>query len=139
MERTHPYQTKQRDTVLAYIISLNGGHVTAAQVAEHCKKTGAPVGRTTVYRQLERLTREGIIRRYNVDGISGACYQYLTNHTDCREHFHLKCESCGDLTHLNCDLLSEAQRHILEAHTFLINTTKTVFYGYCDRCRRGGK
>jgi Fur family ferric uptake transcriptional regulator len=46
----------------------------------------------------------------------------------------LKCEECGALLHLECDLVNEIHRHILDRHTFQIDTTRTVFYGKCESC-----
>lgn len=138
MERPAQYHTKQREAVLEYIRSQGGEHVTASQIALHFTHEAIPVGRTTVYRHLDKLTASGQLRRYTLDGKAGFCYQYAQAPDACREHFHLKCENCGELLHLQCDTLSETQRHIYETHTFQINTAKTVFYGTCDQCMREG-
>lgn len=134
MKRPEQYRTKQREALLQYIASLGGGHATAAQIAAYFKNGRVPVGRTTVYRHLEQLTQNGRLRKYTVDGETGACYQYLENPVDCQIHFHLKCERCGVLLHLACDTWNNAQRHIFEEHTFRVNSTKTVLYGICEHC-----
>jgi len=134
MGRPASYNTKQREAVLAYIASLDGGHVTAARIVEHFENENAPIGRTTIYRHLDKLVESGKIHKYNIDDVSGACFAYVSHGTECGEHFHLKCEDCGELFHLQCDTLSEMQRHILAEHAFKVNTMKTVFYGKCDNC-----
>ena len=135
MERSEGYNTKQRGAVLAYIASLGGGHVTAAQIVEHFGKENTPIGRATVYRLLEKLTDSGELRKYTVDGVSGACFQAARADKSCNEHFHLKCEDCGGLFHLQCDTLRKISRHIMNEHTFEINAMKTVLYGKCSQCR----
>ena len=135
MARTNHYRTRQREAIMDYIISLDGAHVTAAQVAEHFEKEKIPVGRTTIYRHLEQLTISGKLRKYVTDGISGACYQHVEQRDDCRIHLHLKCEECGKLQHLECGMLSEIQQHVLDEHDFKVNAMKTVLYGQCDNCR----
>ncbi|MDR1691970.1 MAG: transcriptional repressor [Oscillospiraceae bacterium] len=132
------YNTKQRGAVLDYIRSLGDAHVTAAEIVSHFSRGEQPVGRTTVYRCLDRLTGDGMLRRYTTDGVSGACYQFTGGKDCCREHFHLKCERCGRLEHLECGALSELERHVLTRHEFLVNTQKTVFYGTCKKCVNNG-
>ncbi|MDR1668345.1 MAG: transcriptional repressor [Oscillospiraceae bacterium] len=130
MPGLRPYNTKQREAILSCIRSLGDAHVTAAQIAERC----LDVGRTTVYRHLDRLTKDGTLRRYAADSVSGACYQY-TGEDGCGEsHYHLKCESCGKLEHLACEELSAVERHVLGKHAFLVNAQKTVLYGQCGDC-----
>ena len=132
MKRPENYNTKQRETILGYILSLGGAHVTAAQIVSHFEKRAVPIGRATVYRHLDRLTESGKLRRYTTDGISGACYQYAGER--CGPHFHLKCESCGELLHLECETLSGLERHVFDKHAFQVNTMKTVLYGRCGGC-----
>lgn len=135
MNRPAHYNTKQRETLLAYIASLDGGCATAAQIVTYFEQKDASIGRTTVYRLLDKLVENGVLRRYTVDGVSGACYQFAENNgADCHTHLHLKCEHCGVLLHLECDMLDNIQQHLSTRHAFRINTLKTVLYGQCDRC-----
>ena len=137
MSRPTRYSTAQGKATVEYLASLGGVHVTAAQIAEHFGKAKPSIGLTTVYRQLERLAEGGHVRKYFVDGVSSACYQYVTDDENCSEHFHLKCESCGALLHLECGMLDEVQRHVYEKHSFSIDKSKMVFYGQCADCKRG--
>ena len=134
MRRSVNYNTKQSRAIIGYIASLGGAHVTAAQIVAHFEKEKVAIGRTTVYRHLDKLTESGKLRKFTTDGVSGACYQYADAKEICREHFHLKCEDCGELLHLECGALSEIQNHIFDEHAFKINALKTVLYGKCDNC-----
>lgn len=127
MKRT--YHTRQKEAVLAYLASLGDGHASATQIADHI----APVGRATVYRILESLTESGTVRKYAIDGVSGACYQYIGGGEG--SHLHLKCEGCGELLHLHCDTVDNVRRHVLDEHAFQVNAT--VLYGKCEQCIRG--
>ena len=133
MKRPTNYQTKQREAIFAYIVSHGNTHVTAAQIVSHFANAETSVGRTTIYRHLDKLIREGRLRKYSVDGIGGACYQYISDN-ESRQPLLLKCEGCGELTHLACGVLDEIHQHIYQDHTFKVNTTKTVFYGRCAVC-----
>ena len=134
MKRSANYNTKQREAILSYIISLDGTHVTAAQILQHFANEEIPISRPTVYRHLEKLTVSGKIRRYTTDGITAACYQHVDSGVDCHEHVHLKCEDCGKLMHLECEKLNEIQNHLSNRHEFRVNALKTVFYGQCANC-----
>ena len=134
IKRSPNYNTKQRKAILNYIVSLKDAHVTAAQIAEYFKNEDAPIGRTTIYRHLDKLEETGKVRKYITDSISGACYQHINNGENCNSHFHLKCENCGELQHIECDVLSELRHHILDEHAFEVNALKTVLYGKCVNC-----
>ncbi len=136
MSRPSSYSTKHREAVLNYMSSLNGAHITAAQIIEHFKNTNSPVGRTTVFRLLDKLTESGEIRRFTNDGISGACYQFVGEREDCHTHLHLKCEGCGELLHLECGELKNLSDHMRNEHAFKFNAMKTVLYGQCENCAR---
>jgi Fur family ferric uptake transcriptional regulator len=134
MERAARYQTRQGEQILRYLASLGGSHVTAGGIASYFEGTNPPIGRTTVYRHLERLVDAGRVRRYNLEGEESACYQYIEESGGCREHFHLKCEKCGVLIHLECGVLDDIAGHVRQEHRFEINPLKTVFYGICKDC-----
>ena len=61
MERA--YRTKQRARILEYLKSNKEMHITADMIIDHFKKVGNPVGKATVYRYLDNLLEENIIRK----------------------------------------------------------------------------
>lgn len=134
MSRPAKYNTAQSKAILKYMASLGGTHVTAAEIAEYFGRTGSPIGLTTVYRHLDKLTESGKLRKYFTGGVPGACYQYIADGGDCAEHFHLKCDACGALVHLRCGVLDDVPEHVYEEHSFLIDKSKVVFYGKCADC-----
>ena len=130
------YKTKQREYILAFLQNSEGRHITVAELVRHLQDNATPVGTATVYRTLEQLVEEGMVRKYVLDGKSSACYQFLSDEPHlCQEHFHLKCLSCGTLFHVQCTFLDEMQAHIAAHHHFQIDHTKTVLYGYCEQCQ----
>jgi Fur family ferric uptake transcriptional regulator len=141
MEHSRPvnYATRQGTRILDYLESLDGRHVTVYDAARYFADAGEPVGQTTIYRHLEKLTEEGKLRKYILHEGKSACYQYVDDGAKCREHFHLKCEQCGTLIHLECGTLNKIRRHIFKEHGFRINVLKTVFYGRCEHCLGGDK
>lgn len=126
------YRTRQREKIVKYLEENAGSHLTTEQIANALPD----VGRSTVYRALERLEQEGIVRRFVGAAGRSACFQYVGAASPCREHFHLKCTECGKLIHLDCETLAECQAHILREHGFATDLARTLIYGRCLECSR---
>lgn len=128
------YQTKQRAIIEEYLRKNGDKHYTVDTLCELLSRSGNTVGRTTVYRFLERLSGEGRVRKYINSAGESVCYQYVVDSVECSEHFHLKCEKCGRLIHMDCEHLTHLKKHINTEHGFNINPLKTIFYGVCEGC-----
>lgn len=127
------YNTKQRELVLR-CVEETLGHVTALEIVRRLENLGTPVGIATVYRQLDRLVKMGMVRKFTSG--DSACYQIAEG---CGEHFHLKCMGCGELIHMDCDFIGEMDEHIKTHHGFVVDSSKTVLYGCCERCLKDSK
>ena len=141
MERRSTYRTKQRSLLLTCLEGAKDTHMTAADVCEWCRRQGSPVGQSTVYRQLERLVEEGLVRKYTTGESGPACFAYAGAevHAEGGSCFHCRCERCGKLFHLHCRVLEGIGAHLRDKHGFRIDPMRTVFYGLCDECRREGR
>lgn len=130
------YKTRQREYLIEYLKTVEGQHITAADVCAYFEKEGIPIGQSTVYRQLENLVEEGIINKYIIDATSPACFEYPQNirQVEGKECFHCKCEKCGALIHLQCEELAMIRGHLIEHHAFILDPLRTVFYGICQNC-----
>lgn len=136
MKRDTGYNTRQKEKLLDYLIHNRDVHTSVQKISAYLTSEGTPVGTATIYRQLDRLVEQGTVRKYVIDGKTGACYQYIGNEHDCHEHFHLKCVCCERLIHIDCEHLLGINKHILEHHDFAVDSSKTVFYGKCSECRK---
>ncbi|MBR2284832.1 MAG: transcriptional repressor [Ruminococcus sp.] len=139
MKHESGYNTKQKEKLLDYLIANKSRHTNVSEISAYLAAEGTPVGTATIYRQLDRLVENGIVRKYAFDGKTGACYQYIEDEQQCHTHFHLKCLSCGRLIHLDCDHLAGISEHIAEHHGFIIDSSQTVFYGMCSDCAKAKK
>ena len=133
MIKSGGYKTRQREKI-EEIFALSGGHETVDSLLEKLNEKGENIGRTTVYRTLLKLESEGKARKYSAAPGESVCYQYISDNHHCDEHFHLKCECCGRLIHIECDHITELSRHISDTHNFRVNNLKTVLYGVCEQC-----
>lgn len=134
--RSEGYKTRQRELLLAYLQQNQSSHVTVEDVVAHLKGEDTPVGKSTVYRYLDKLVCLGLVRKFYLEEGAAACYQYSPPKEDCQRHFHLKCTLCGRLFHVDCPYLSEVDKHVLSHHEFLVDHTKTVLYGVCEDCQQ---
>ena len=127
------YITRQHRALLACFES-RGGCVTATELLDALRAEGERVGLTTVYRQLERLEKQGHIHKVVTE--EGAYYQYCEHEEDggC---FLLKCERCGRIEHVGCERLAPLYAHLEQEHHFRINPARTMLYGVCAACQEG--
>lgn len=123
------YNTKQKSLILDYLMKKNA-HATACEITAALKSS---VSTATVYRQLQKLVDDGIVKKYVTGG--SALYQY--GGLNCSDHFHLKCTKCNTLYHVDCSFLSELSIHVLKHHSFCVDKHKTVMYGLCENCVGG--
>ncbi len=138
MNQRSRYKTKQREEILGYLVSVQGRHITAADVCEYFRSNGSAVGQSTVYRQLESLVDEGLVNKYIIDANTPACFEYVSadSHVEGEICFHCKCEKCGKLIHMHCEELEGIGDHLYEEHGFKLDPRRTVFYGLCEECQK---
>ncbi|MDR0818093.1 MAG: transcriptional repressor, partial [Oscillospiraceae bacterium] len=77
MSRPKGYNTKQGEAVLSYFRTFGDTHTTVERIAGYFAGNDIPIGVTTIYRHIEKLEQSGKVRKLVVDGIAGACYQYV--------------------------------------------------------------
>ncbi len=130
------YNTQQRELILGLLKENAGRHLTAEEIETMTRRGGKPVGKSTVYRYLDKLVSQGAVRKYIAEEGKSACYQY-TGAAPCKNHYHLKCSACGRLLHVECEFLDEVGAHVLEHHGFVLSEEKTILYGLCRECVEG--
>lgn len=128
------YETKQSRLVNSFLRENTEKHFSAEDVYFALVSKGEKIGRTTVYRQLDKLVETGKARKFIVGENDACCYQYNDEH--CHNHYHLKCSGCGRLIHTECDFLDKLSKHIFDDHQFAIDGSKTVLYGTCKSCAK---
>ncbi|MBE6657015.1 MAG: transcriptional repressor [Ruminococcaceae bacterium] len=137
MSESGGYRTRQRTAILQHFRAHPHAHFTADELCDALHAKGIAIGKSTVYRALDKLEESGTIRRFTLTPGMSACYQYAEGGGElCHAHFHLKCLVCGILYHVDCDHLDELTAHLGAKHNFTVDYAKTVLYGTCDPCRR---
>ncbi|MBE6678363.1 MAG: transcriptional repressor [Ruminococcaceae bacterium] len=130
-ELKNRYKTKQEALIVSFLKDNSKTHFSADEVFAAVAAEG--VSRSTVYRRLERLAEDGVLLKFNLGNSVGALYQYC-DHKHGEECLHFVCTKCKTLHHLDCYVFSDVQQHLNSQHKFLLDGSKTVFYGLCERC-----
>lgn len=129
------YKTKQREIILKFLQENSNEHINADELAEHLKSSGNPVGKSTIYRYLDRLCSENVVRKFIAPDGKSSCFQIIQQ--ECHYHYHFKCLICGKLFHIKCSSLDGVSSHIFNKHGFKIDLSQTIIYGYCAECSKG--
>ncbi len=129
------YKTKPRNRIIAYLKENPDKCFTARDIVAALAKDGTDVDRSTIYRNLDRLSREGSLIRYKEKDINASCFRYSEKHEDCHTHIHAQCEKCGRIFHLRNNLFENAAKEMQEEFGIDIDYGKTVLIGLCDTCK----
>ena len=125
------YKTKNRSKIIEFLKSKENEHLTIQEIQNYLPD----IPQATLYRIIESLVNEGIVRKYFLSPNSSCCFQYADCHID-HQHFHLVCEQCGKLIHLDCDEVDHLIEHLKADHNFTVDVSRVNLYGLCDKCAR---
>ena len=133
MNNAKNYQTKQKVIILDLLQRNQSVHLTVEQMLTILKNEETPVGKTTLYRFLESMIEQGEVQKYTLDNMT-SCYQYIGG-DEVHNHYHLKCNCCGKITHVDDPSINRMNNKIEKSCDFKIDQSRTVFYGLCKECQ----
>ena len=121
--------THQKKIVLETVSQMKGLHPTADAVYEKVKGIIPSVSRATVYRILNRLAENHVIRRIKIPGAADI-YD-----TTLEEHYHLRCNACGGFMDIDVPIIEDLCYKVNPSAAYTITGYDIVFNGYCPKCR----
>ncbi len=130
------YNTAGKRLVTDFLSKNSDKQYTVDELYECLVREGASVGKSSLYRLLEKLSAEGSVRKFKREGDAFTAFQYAGDRKDCERHLHLKCAECGRLVHLECKRSVSLIEHVYEEHGFTIDNKKSVLYGTCNECKK---
>lgn len=136
-EERMAYSTVGKKKLVDFFVQNPDRQFTADEIYEKISgdsENDRKPGKSSVYRQLSGLCDDRLVRRFHTDG-SKYLYQYMGSH-DCAHHFHLRCMSCGEIIHLECEMSEELLRHIRDDHGFSVDSGRSILFGFCKTCRK---
>lgn len=136
-EPAHPLQergyrlTPQRAMVWDVLLA-GGGHLTAEQIHEGIAQRWPRVNISTVYRTLDLLVAEGLVREAPLGGDRRV---YEAAGRDAGDHHHLVCLGCGLVEHIAAAHTGQLEAHLEAEHGFRSERVALTSYGRCRHCR----
>ena len=133
------YMTENRKKIFAYLQNHSDTTVSAKDIFAYMKEHGDTINLSTIYRNLDRLEKEGTVIRYLSEKGDTATYQYVDDGKHCDKHLHLQCLKCGKIIHLDCQFMTNIAHHASEHHGFDIQCKNSIIYGICKECKEKGE
>ncbi len=124
--------TKVRRGVLEMLTSASQP-LSAPEILQLIKNTLPNVNKTTIYRELDFLTSEGIVSE--IDILEGMKRYEIA--TASHHHHHLVCTDCNSIQCVEMENdLDELEQKIRARHNFTVQSHVLEFFGHCSRCER---
>ena len=121
--------TNQRVAILDFLKD-NYNHPTVEEIFETVKQKLPRITKATVYKNLNVLVANGLIKEVNIKGVSR--FEATMN-----PHHHIICKSCGTIIDFESKELNTFALKIIEnKKDFVIKTAETNFYGICSTCTK---
>jgi Fur family ferric uptake transcriptional regulator len=124
------YQTTPNRRLVAKLVASTGGHFTAADLLERCRRERVNIGRATVFRALDVLTSLNVVERLDLPSGSHA---YVVCEPD-KHHHHLVCSSCGRSEDIADGELARLVDEIGRRYGYRIEAHRLELFGTCPGC-----
>lgn len=111
------------------ILSLSCCFLTRTELVEKLKTKKISPNRSTIYRELQFLTKNNIVTKNTISGVD--YYEIPQDH-----HHHLVCLGCGLIKKIEIkNHLKKQEKKIAQENRFDIINHSLEFYGYCQKCQ----
>lgn len=128
-------KSKLRDSIIC-VLRLQKAPISAQEILDKVVDKDLAPNKTSVYRELETLLRENILREVSL--MDGKKRYELSSAQD-EDHSHLVCTECGQIQCLELDHgLSTVETQIQNRLGFKIKNRILEFFGLCLNCSSEG-
>jgi Fur family transcriptional regulator, ferric uptake regulator len=125
--------TQQRRAILS-VMETASKHLDASQILRKAKKLDASVDRSTVYRTLRLLKRQGLIDELDLMHLKGEGHYYERKLG--RDHIHMACLRCGKIAEFVSDQFERLKQQVEKDCSFRVLISRLEIGGYCAACRK---
>ena len=129
------YRTKFKDDIMEYLRTNKDVRFCASDVFEYMSGNGVTINLTTVYRNLDKMTENGILLKSKNPTDECCYYQYTEPNSHCKEHLHVQCKMCGKIIHLEGTFMKEFNDYIVSEHGFALDFKDSMIIGICKDCK----
>ena len=129
------YHTKTSDLIAQFIQTKLDQGFTASELSAFLKENGVSVNKTTVYRNLDKMTESGRLAKRKSMTSDGFVYQTAEEENHCAEHIHFQCCKCGSVIHLSDKKTERYLKSLSKDLGLQINLNISSLNGLCQKCR----
>ena len=123
------YKTQTRQMIMDFMAENPDRIFKASEIA----KSLSEVSLSTIYRNLSRLEKAGMIQIVGAAENNELQYRY-TGPGRCEEKMHLVCKECGKFFHLEGPALKVLQLSVQRVSGFELDQQQSVLLGRCAMC-----
>ncbi|HME34025.1 MAG TPA: transcriptional repressor [Candidatus Sulfotelmatobacter sp.] len=124
--------TGQRRAILS-VMETASKHLDASQILRKAQRLDASVNRSTVYRTLRLLKRQGMIDELDLMHVNGEGHYYERKLE--RDHIHMACLRCGRITEFVSASFEQLKQQVEKDCRFRVLVSRLEMGGYCSTCR----
>jgi Fe2+ or Zn2+ uptake regulation protein len=121
-------ETQQRKIILEELKKTRS-HPTADEVFQKVRSRLPKISLGTVYRNLELLSDEGIIKKIELAGTQRR-YDGNTN-----KHYHIRCIYCNRVDDIKIKYLANMEKEFFATTDYKILGHRLEFIGVCPQCK----
>lgn len=125
------YKTEQRKILLQFFAGNASESYSAEQVM--AQLPSQQISRSAVYRNLDKMVQEGLLRKHMDPDGHKALFQYVDCSRHC-ERIHLQCEKCGRIFHMENAADEAKLKSVLDKSGFRLDEQATMLPGTCRDC-----
>ncbi|HBN45955.1 MAG TPA: Fur family transcriptional regulator [Candidatus Marinimicrobia bacterium] len=122
--------TTQREAVWREIISSDD-HRDADEIYMAIRKKGVSVSRATVYRTIDVLVKNNMVRKLDV----GTGPSKFEHKIDTYHHDHIICIQCGRIEEFMVDQIEDLQDKVTQEYGFKLVRHIHQLFGLCKNCQ----
>ena len=124
--------SRQREQIME-TLRENMVHPTAEYLYEIIKKKNPKMSLATLYRNLNKMSDAGKIRK--IDGLENSAHFDHNIH----KHYHFICDNCKKVFDISADVAPNIAEKAQKETGFEVTEHDIVFHGLCRECKNKGE
>jgi len=133
MSESHAFRMTRHRRVILEVLRRTRKHPTAEELYILVRRRLPRVSLATVYRNLEVLSEQGLIRKLETAG------RQMRFDGTVSQHYHIRCIRCGRVEDVPVEPASHLERQVRRKSGWQVMGHTLEFFGLCPACRAKGR